>query len=107
MSERTIGFIPQPNERDPLKKYIGQYVIIFPQHGTNFAGYLENIDNDWVTLNPHQGGIHTQDGLERKLIDAPAIVNKQSIMAIEPTTKESLENYCTQQNKKDKETENP
>ncbi len=86
--------------RNNFDKYIGEYVIIYPSSGnTNFAGRITSIEDGFATLNPHQGGFCTETGLIRKMIDKDSTINLYHINGIEPTTKESLENYCNGWNK--------
>jgi hypothetical protein len=87
-------------EKKIYDRYIGEYVIIYPSIGNaNFAGKITKIEDGFAVLNPHQGGRCTENGLIRKMIKKDSIVNIFNINAIEPTTKESLENFCEVYNK--------
>lgn len=98
-SRQSVGFHPQDTEPTPFDRYKGKWIIIFPQHGSTFPGYLSKIEGDYLVLNPFQGAeVNNEKGLTRKLVHEDAIVSKHSIIAIEPTTKQNLENSCTYQN---------
>ncbi len=92
---QSLGFYPQEIEPTPFERYIGQWVIIFPQHGNTFSGHLSKIEEDYLVLNPFQGAEYTSKGITRKLVSRDSIVNKHSVIAIEPTERDTLENYCT------------
>ncbi len=90
-----------PKGEEIHKEYIGEYVVIYPSNGTNnFAGRIKKIKNGFAVLNPHQGGIYTKEGLVKKMIEKDAEVDIIHINGIEPTTKESLENFCELYNKR-------
>ena len=75
--------------------YIGEWIIVYPQHASTFSGRLERIEGDYLVLNPHQGGKYDMEkGLRRVLEEKPAIVRISDIVAIEPTSRESIETYC-------------
>jgi len=92
MNRRSFGL---PEKESIFDEYIGKYVMIYPQHGSTFAGKLTKIEEGFANLNPYEGGIwHKEKGLVRKMIYKNSKINLSYIIIIEPTTKKNLENYC-------------
>jgi len=83
-----------------FEEYVGEYVIIYPQHASIFSGKLKEIKGEHIVLNPHQTGRYDlEKGLIRKLEESSALVRISDIVAIEPTTRETLEDSCEYSNK--------
>ncbi|GEM_PF-5832200 len=83
-----------------FSKYIGKYIIVYPQHASTFAGKLTEIREDYLVLNPHAGGIYDENkGAIRVMKGSPAIVRLSDVVALEPTTRKSLEAFCKYSNK--------
>lgn len=84
-----------PVEENEWGEYIGKYVIIYPSHGSNFAGRITGLKNGYAILNPYQGGEYDiKKGLIRMLVYKNSRVRIADCTAIEPTTKKNLENSC-------------
>lgn len=95
--ENQFGY---EKEGDEIGEYIGQYVILFPQHSSTFSGKLIKIRNGYATLKPHQAAEYdSEKGLIRKIINKSSKVRVSDIVGIEPITRKSLENYCKYENK--------
>ena len=75
------------------------YAVFMTQTNT-FSGKVVDIDDEFVTLNPYTGYNYDKEkGPVRALIDMPSKIRLMDIVAIEPTTKNDLENYCEYSNK--------
>ncbi|MDP2628605.1 MAG: hypothetical protein Q8P15_01760 [Nanoarchaeota archaeon] len=86
--------------KDELEEYIGQYVILFPQHSATFSGRLIEIRNGYAILQPHQAAEYDEEkGPIRKMINKRTKILTAAVIGIEPTTRKSLENYCKYENK--------
>ncbi len=87
-----------------LKDYRDKYVILYPQNASNFSGKIVDIDEfNYIVLNPYQGVSYDKEkGAIRLLIDEPARVRLGDVIAIEPVTRENLENFCEFKNNQDR-----
>ncbi len=87
------------------QEYVGKWVVVYPAGiNTQFSGKLVEIIDGYGALKPFQGGKIEKGKLVRKLIgdDGRSLVPLVG-SAIEPTTKESIINYCKMFNKKSEE----
>lgn len=84
------------------EEYIGGYVIIYPAtHQGSFSGKLVRVEEGYGILNPHQSGYYDKEkGLVRCLVNKDSKIDMTHIVAIEPTTKKSLEEACEYLNRK-------
>ena len=91
MNKELFGL---PQHKDTFEEYIGNWIIIHAHDGASiFSGKLIAMENGYGTLNPFSAGFYDlQKGYVRKIINQNFKVNLNNIMAIEPTTKKSLEN---------------
>jgi len=90
---------------NPIKKAFGIYkdnynYAIFMTQTNSFSGKIVDIDNEFVTLNPYTGYNYDKEkGPIRAFINMPSKIRLIDIVAVEPTTKKDLENYCEYSNK--------
>ena len=88
------------------EEYLGKYVVLHTLN-KSFAGKITDLREGKAILNPHQTGEYSKSGsLKMCLLGEPSSVNISSIIAVEPTTKSSLEGYCNFRNKQESEKNN-
>lgn len=99
--KRKTGFGPT-ERKGSYDEYVGRYVIIFTHiPNRSFAGKLSKLEEEHAVLNPHQTGRYNSEGdFTSSMTDENSKVRIQDIIAIEPTTRESLEGYCVYSNRK-------
>lgn len=93
------------NGKDSLEeRYKGNWVVVYESGKDSPAvGLFRGIVDDYLLLQPFQGGRWQDDGsLVLMLIDKPEppiSIYAGAIIDIDPTTEQSVRNYCTKQNK--------
>ncbi|MFQ5531933.1 MAG: hypothetical protein ACE5ES_04920 [Candidatus Nanoarchaeia archaeon] len=92
-------------EENYIKGFVDKWAIIYPLNiGRTFAGKISCIKDGYLILNPHQGAEWDPDqGIVRKLVSEGFPIRSDIVVAIEPTTEQSLKNYCTYMNKQEAE----
>lgn len=100
LTEVMTGFEVR-NKNDSISKYVGRNVVIFTTQGNrSYSGFMKEVTDDgFIKLGPFVGGIYDDNGLTLTLIEEDCIVDKGSVLSMEPATKESLEAYCRYRNK--------
>ncbi len=91
----TNGFGLDSGE-EVWKEYIGRYVVIYPSmHQATFSGKLTRIEDGYGILHPHISGHYDKEkGLIRHLVNEDSKVDMTHLVAIEPTTRKSIEASC-------------
>lgn len=98
----AVGFGQRSQEKKVIDNYIGKYVVLFVNHQSSFSGLVKEIKDGYVLLMPHVANCVEEGKLVRKLINEQSIVREDSIVAVEPATRETLEVYCRCMNEKDR-----
>ena len=103
--KKEMGFKIIGDKKDLIwDEYIGEYIVITSQSGSNTSGRLVEVKEGYAVLNPFQGAEYDSErGRTRKLVHKNAKVNALMVSEITPTTKKDLEAFCIYTDKKERE----